>query len=64
MPEETPKESTTFNSALKAVLGVALIAAAAYIVARIRKKTDSGKRIARMEAMLDALEKERQIKAV
>lgn len=58
MPEETPKESTTFNTTMKVALGVAIVATAAYIFKRMQKKAESEKRIARMEAMLAALEKE------
>lgn len=63
MPEEIQKKPTTFDFTLKAVLGFALIATAAYIVSNIRKKAESDKRIGRTEAMLEALEKELQGKS-
>ncbi len=64
MYNQTPPESTTLNSFLKATLGVTLVATGTYVVSRLLKKAESDKRLKRMESILNQLEKEHQKKTV
>ena len=64
MREGPRQEFTVFNRSLKILVGVALIVTASYLVLRLKKKRDSEKRLARMEGILDKLEKEAREKMV